>query len=185
MGIPVFFLMILVLAGLLIISVVVYLQIYKRNINKALVDKEAKATHMTSPHRFAIILLVLFLIISVGISYFVGYKTAYDDFENGMETSRLVHDVFYAEIISIDGQLITVDGLDINDCSYRDQYTLEIYPETQLVWHKTEVNISDLKPGHLVSIVLYSVEGEINTDVNPITDVARIQILSDDDSLIE
>ena len=65
------------------------------------------------------------------INYFVGYQAAHDDFEKGMERSNLVHDVFYAEVIKVDGQHITVDG-------------------------------------------------KIGTTANPIMDVAKIQLLSDE-----
>ena len=180
MGFPVFFLIVLALIILLIAIIAVYFQIYKRNINKALVGTEAKAAPMTPPYKVAIILSLVFLIVALVISYFVGYKAAYDDFERGMEQSNLVHDVFYAEVVKVDGQHIAVDGLDINDVDYRGEYTLEVYPETELVWHDTTISLSDLKEGHIVSVVLYSVDGKIDTTANPIIDIAKIQLLSDE-----
>lgn len=180
MGFPAFFLMVLALVIFLIVIVAVYFQIYKRSINKALVEKDAPPAPMASPYKVAIILTVVLLFVAGMISYFIGYKAAYDDFEYGSEQSRLVHETFYAEVKEVDGQHVLVQGLEINDRDYRGEYILEIYAETELTWHDTEISISDLEVGHIVSVEIYSVDGVIDTSTDILVDIAKIQILSDE-----
>lgn len=179
MGFPAFFLMVLALVIFLIVIVAVYFQMYKCNINKALTVKDEHPAPMPSPHKLAMVLMVIFLLVAVMISYFVGYKTAYDDFEYGLEQSNLVHKTFYAEVKAVDGQRVLVQGLEINDRDYRGEYTLEIYNETELTWHGTEISIADLEVGHIVSVEIYSVDGVIDTSSDIFVDIAKIQILSD------
>jgi len=180
MGFPAFFLMALVLVIFLIVIVAVYFQIYKRNINKALVEKSASSAPLASPYKVIIVLTIIFLLVATMISYFIGYKTAYDDFEYGLEQSNLVHETFYAEVKSVDGSHILVQGLEINDRNYRGEYTLQIYGETEMIWHNTKISISDLEVGHVVSVEIYSVDGVIDTSADVLMDIAKIKILSDE-----
>jgi len=180
MGFPVFFLMVLALVIFLIVIVAVYFQIYKRNINKALAAKDAPPAPMVAPYKVAITLTVILLLVAAMISYFIGYKAAYDDFEYGLEQSQLVRETFYAEVKSVDGSHILVQGLEINDRNYRGEYTLEIYDETELIWHDTMISVSDLEVGHIVSVEIYSVDGVIDTSADVLMDIAKIKILSDE-----
>lgn len=179
MGFPAFFLMVLALVIFLIVIVAVYFQVYKYNINKALVAKDAHHAPMASPYKVATVLTIIFLLVAVMISYFIGYKAAYDDFEYGLEQSSLVHETFYAEVKKVDGQRVLVQGLDINDRDYRGEYTLEIYGETELTWHDTEISVSDLKEGHIISVLLAFPDGTVEVS-DTIIDIAKIQLLSDD-----
>lgn len=179
MGFPAFFLMVLALVIFLIVIVAVYFQIYKRNINKALTATDTPPAPMASPYRVAIVLTVVFLLVAILISYFIGYKAAYDDFEHGLEQSNLVHEVFYAEVKEVDGQCVMVQGLEINDRDYRGEYTLEIHGETELAWHDTIIAVSDLKEGHIISVLLAFPDGTVEIP-DTIIDIVKIQLLSDE-----
>ena len=78
MACPLFFLIILGAIVVFVVIVAIYLQIYKKNINRAL-SAGNEATHtMTPPHKVLVLTAILLLIITTIASYFAGYKTAYD-----------------------------------------------------------------------------------------------------------
>lgn len=179
MGIPFFFL-ILALAGVILLAVTMaYFYVYKRKINQMLKSPKEQHTAMMAPHKLAIITTIVLLLCISFISYFVGYKAAYDDYEHGLSQSQTTFETFYAEIIKIEDNQITVDGIDINDVKYRGQFTLEIYGETQIGWHESPIVFSDLKEGHIISITLAAPSGTVDTSTEVITDIASIQVLSD------
>lgn len=60
--------------------------------------------------------------VAVG-SYFIGYKTAYDRMEDGSARQTILPQTFYGEITEISGDLLSIDGLDVNDINYRDAFT--------------------------------------------------------------
>ena len=64
----------------------------------------------------------LVVIVIALISYFIGYKKAYDDYERDLDNHKLSYHTFYATItdirdtgLSIDNTELTVKGLEIND----------------------------------------------------------------------
>lgn len=70
---------------------------------------------------------------------------------------------------------LLVDGLDVNDINYRDEFSLKIVEETVIEWRGTVKTIDDLKVGDTVSITY---EGEIaETYPAKISDVVKVQIL--------
>lgn len=174
MGFPLFLLIVLAVAALLIATVVVYFQVYKRNINKALETNASTHVPMTPPHKVAIVLTIAVLIVGILISYFAGYKAAYNNYEESLsQTSTFDIQTFYAEVKEVGDNTILVEGISLNDESYRGEFRYDVWKETKLEWRNTPISLSDLDEGDLVSITLV-------TDRGGITDIFKVQLLDDD-----
>lgn len=68
MQLPIFFIIALVFVALLLAVVLVYLQIYKRNINRALQTDGAAPVRMAAPYKVAIGFIIVFLLVALTIS---------------------------------------------------------------------------------------------------------------------
>lgn len=77
MGFPTFFIIVIAVAALLIATVAVYLQVYNRNINKALEANASTHVPMSPLYKVAIVLTIAVLIVGILISYFAGYGEIY------------------------------------------------------------------------------------------------------------
>ena len=171
MGFPIFFLIVLAVAALLIATVAVYLIVYKRNINKALETNANTHNRMTPPYKVAIVLTNAVLIVGLLISYFVGYKVAYDKYEESL-SQTLTFDIqtFYAEVKEVSDNTVLVEGISLNDENYQGEFKYDITEGTKLEWGNTSISLSDLDEGDLISIILL-------TDSSGITDIFKIQLL--------
>lgn len=124
------------------------------------------------------ILLGFIVIIVIGvIAYFVGYKSACNDFEVRMDSQFESCQSFYATITNISDDNITVEGMKINDINFRGEFMLDITESSRIEWRGTELEISELEVGDNISILF---KGLI-LDSSPalIRDVLRIQLLDD------
>lgn len=173
MGFPIFFLVVLAVAALLIVTVAVYFQVYKRNINKTLETNASTHVPMTPPYKVAIVLTIAVLIVGILISYFSGYKAGYDSYEKRVKTSAFDIQTFYAEVKEVGDNTILVEGISLNDESHRGEFRYDVWEETKLEWHNTPISLSDLDEGDLVSITLITGGGGI-------TDIFKIQLLDDE-----
>lgn len=174
MGFPIFFLIVLAIAALLVATVAVYFHAYKRNINKVLETNEHTRIPMTPPYKVAIVLTIVVLIVGISISYFVGYKVAYDNYEeSSSQTSTFDIQTFYAKVKEVNGNALLVEGISLNDQSYRGELNYDISEGTKMEWHNTPISLSDLDEGDLISITLV-------TDRGGVTDVFKIQLLDDE-----
>ena len=74
----------MVMGAIAIITAVsaIYFQLYKRHVNRAVKEGKRTAHTMFSPFYVLLITAILVLAATTIISYFVGYKTAYDRMEN-------------------------------------------------------------------------------------------------------
>ena len=174
MGFPVYFFIVLAVAALLIAAVAIYLQVYKRSINKALKTNPGIHVPMTPPYKVAIVLTIAVLIVGILISYFAGYKAAYDKYEEELsQTSAFDIQTFYAEVKDVGDDTILVEGISLNDESFRGEFRYDVWEATKLEWRNTPISLSDLDEGDLVSIILI-------TDCGGITDLFKIQLLDDE-----
>ena len=99
MGIPTFFIALFAVLILFAATVAVYLQVYKRHINKALEATEGKRTIMVPPYKAAIVLTIIVLLIGILVSYFAGYYYAYKQYEEDIWVlSDSDIQAFYAEV---------------------------------------------------------------------------------------
>ncbi len=174
MGFPIYFLIVLAVAALLVAAVAVYFQLYKRSINKALEKNPGTHVPMTPPHKVAMMLTIAVLIVGIFISYFAGYKTAYDKYEEDLsQTSTFDIQTYYAEVKDVGDNTILVEGISLNDESYRGEFRYDVWESTKLEWRNTSIILSDLDEGDLVSITLI-------TDRSGITDLFKIQLLNNE-----
>lgn len=168
------FFVVLVVAIILVATVAVYLQVYKRHINKALQTRSTLQTKMVPPYKVAIVLTIVVLIIGLVISYFVGYKAAYDSFEDAsQQASNMNIQTFYAEVKEISNNTLSVEGISLNEESYRGEFNYDIWEGTNIMWHDTPISLNVLNEGNLVSVTLVTANGGI-------TDVYEIRLLEDE-----
>lgn len=170
---PIFFLIVLAVTVLLIATSAVYLKVYKRNINKALKTNANTHNPMAPPYKVAIVLTIAVLIVGLLISYFMGYKVAYDKYEESL--SRMTFDIqtFYAEVKEVSDNTVLVEGISLNDENYQGEFKYNITEGTKLERGNTSISLSDLDEGDLVSVILI-------TDSSGITDIFKIQLLDNE-----
>jgi heme/copper-type cytochrome/quinol oxidase subunit 2 len=173
MGFPIYFLALFAIIIILVATVAVYFQVYKRHINKALGSAEGKRTSMVPPYRVAIVMTIIVLLIGILISYFAGYVNAYKDYEeDAWEMSHSDIQTFYAEVKEIGEKSILVNGISLNDENYRGEFQYDIWGEVSIYRQDTVIPLSDLSEGDLISITLL-------TDRTGITNIFKIQLLAD------
>ena len=138
MKIPFALLVFALVAALAVVTFIVYLRIYQAKINQKL-HGNAHGAAMQPPYKLTRILSCAVITVLVIASCFTGYKTAYDNIEDGYNRQPVFAPTcFYAEVVTMRGNTFTVQGLPVNDARYRGSYTFTIYGETQLVWEKGE-----------------------------------------------
>ncbi len=86
-------------------------------------------------------------------------------------------ETFYATIESINDRDFLVKGLDINDINHRAEFTFTVSNDTVLVWHYTNILISDFRVGQLVSITYSGGAYELSPAI--LESVEKIVILDD------
>jgi len=174
MDFPIFLFIVLAVTVLLIVTLAVYVRLYKRNMNKAL-DKNA-GTHapITPLNKVAIVLTIVILIVCILISYITGYKVAYDTYEENLsQTSTFDIQTYFAEVKEVGGNTLLVEGISLNDENYRGEFKYDVLEETKLEWHNTPISLSDIDEGDLVSITLV-------VDQTGVADIFKIQLLDDE-----
>lgn len=175
MGIPIYFLALFAILIILVTTVVVYFQVYKRHINKALKATEGKCTPMVPPYKAAIVMTFIVLLIGILISYYAGYATAYKHYDGDawvMSASDI--QTFYAEVKKVEEHSILVEGISLNDEDYRGEFQYDVWNgEVSIYRQETVIRLSDLSEGNLVSITLV-------TDRTGITNIFKIQLLADE-----
>lgn len=173
MGFPTYFLALFAIVIILVATVIVYFQVYKRHINKALGATEGKRTSMVPPYRVANVMTIIGLIIGLFISYFAGYVNAYKDYEeDAWVMSHSDIQTFYAEVKEVGEKSILVDGISLNDENYRGEFQYDVWGEVSIYRQDAVIRLSDLSEGDLISITLV-------TDRTGFTDIFKIQLLAD------
>lgn len=134
-----------------------------------------------------IILSIIVILLVAIISYFVGYKKAYNDYESFLNNNDngVKYQSFYATItdiedtgLTIDDTALTVRGLDINDINFRRNFKFVITEATEIEWRYTKLDASELEIGDNISIIF---TGNIQeSEPAKIEDVLKIQLLDDE-----
>lgn len=103
---------------------------------------------------------------ATGILYSAGYKNAYPT------------QTFYATVSKIEGNNLTVQGMDENDVNYRGAFWFPAEEVTEITWRNTDISIEDLDVGDQISV---SFTGEILAAYPAkITQVEAIRLLEDE-----
>ena len=95
------------------------------------------------------------------------------------QKQELTTDTFYANILDINGNVLVVEGLEVNDINSRGQFYLTVDQNTQLIWLGTEITMDDLDEGDRISITWSGLVRESSPAqiANP---VHRIKLLEDE-----
>ena len=173
MGFPIYFFALFVILIIFVATVVVYFQVYKRHINKAIDSSDVKRTSMVPPKIVAIVMTIIVLLIGILISYFAGYVNAYKDYEEDIWVmSHSDIQTFYAEVKEVGENSLLVEGITLNDENYRGEFQYDIWEEVSIYRQDAVIQLSDLSEGDLISITLF-------TDRTGTTSIFKIQLLAD------
>lgn len=114
--------------------------------------------------------------IIAGIFYWIGYRAA--DGRTEDSGPALIPQTFYATISDIQGDMLTVKGMEINDINFRGEFCFSVAEETEITWRYADIPLTDLEVGDSVSITF---TGEIlETYPAQIRQVAAIRLLDDE-----
>lgn len=166
---PAYLLILLGLGLLLLVACGGYYLLYRRHVRRALARPNADRRPMMPPLHAAALLTILFLLAVAGIGFLVGAGAGYRALEEP-EDSQFDVNAFYAEVLAVDGDTLTVEGLDLNGTAYRGTMTLRLYPGLPMEQDGQHLSAADLKTGDLVSVLLV-------TDAAGVEDLFKIQLL--------
>lgn len=125
------------------------------------------------------ILIVIAMITLIALSYVIGYNVGNANKElptcNEEKNNAKPTETFYAKITNIDGYDIEIDGLEVNDITYRDHFTLKTLYGTEYVWRDETIYLRDLIVGDTIMVTY--IKSKI-TD-NTINKIVKIQVLND------
>ena len=168
---PAFFVIVVFVVALPAVITMVYLQVYKRYVNRVFNSDKAHST-MVPPYKIVIILTVMVLFLGVLLSLSVGYKIGNAEYEKNLEElSAFDFHTFYAEVSEVSEHTITLNGISLNEGRYRGEFQYEVWGETSIAHQNQPIALSDLKPGDLVSVIL-------TTDKNAVTELFKIQLIA-------
>lgn len=85
---------------------------------------------------------------------------------------------FYATITEEKNNSFIVKGLEVNDISYRGDFSFSIQSETRITWHNQEIDMSELEEGDNISITFLGPIQESSPAT--INNVIEIKILDDE-----
>lgn len=115
--------------------------------------------------------VVILLAVAAG-GFFAGRASV------GEQPGPLSAQTFYATITKKGDSWLLVEGVEVNDINHRSAFTLGIGEDTELVWHYTAIEFSDLAAGQTVAVtytgpVLESYPAQIPNTL-------RIEVLDDE-----
>lgn len=172
---PVFTFVVLLVIITPFLVIAIYSQFYKKHLNKVLTDKEYHRK-MASPQKVAIVSTYVLLFLSIFVSFLGGYRLAKNYYEQSIEHfSSTDIETYYAEVITVNDNILIVDGISINEEKYQGEFKYEITGEVSVVKDDKLISVSQLEEGDLVSVVLVTGEGHIDG----ITDVFKITVISE------
>ena len=87
-------------------------------------------------------------------------------------------DTFYATILTIDQNVLLVEGLEDNDINTRGQFYIQVDENTRLDWLGTEITLSDLDVGDRIAITWSGLVQE-TYPARIVDPVHRIKLLDD------
>ncbi len=126
-----------------------------------------------------VLCIILVIIIIVGLIFFI---INYSNIKYNGKLEQKDADVFYAtieEIREYNGiTTVLVKGLDVNDINHRGEFDFSIDANTELLWHGTKIEISDLKEGQNISIT--STGEVLERYPAGLTKVTRVIVLDDE-----
>ena len=85
--------------------------------------------------------------------------------------------IFYATITDVKDNVLTVEGLAVNDINFRGAFTFSLEENTAVIWRYADLAPEDLETGDTVAVIF---TGEILESYPArLTDVTAVQLLDD------
>ena len=104
---------------------------------------------------FKIILGILVLILISVLSFFCGScqtERKYKEVIEELKENPQVAPAFYATIDDIDGDMIFITGLEMNDINHRGSYYFRIDEDTSVKWNNSDITVNELQAGNVISV---------------------------------
>ena len=171
---PVYIFVIMVLAFVLAFLCLVYCFIYKRHINRALVNAQT-CRYMPAPFHVALAAAIMFLLLTVGAGLAIIFRMDYavldshDD--NPTDINTICAEISEIEIGATAAEnSMTVEALEYNYESYHAELTFHLYEGLEIVKNGRKITADELRVGDVIAITLL-------TDLGGVEDLIKIELL--------
>ena len=165
---------IIVLAFVLAFLCLVYCFIYKRHINRALVNAQT-CRYMPAPFHVALAAAIMFLLLTVGAGLAIIFRMDYAVLDSQDDNPTDINTIC-AEISKIETgataaeSSMTVEALEYNYESYHAELTFHLYEGLDIVKNGRKISATELKAGDVIAITLL-------TDLGGVEDIIKVEVL--------
>ena len=171
---PVYILVIMVLAFVLAFLCLAYCFIYKRHINRALVNAQTRR-HMPAPFHVtlaaAMVFLLLIVIAGLAIIFRMDYAVLDSQDDNPTDINTICAEISKIETGATAAEnSMTVEALEYNYESYHAELTFHLYEGLDIVKNGRKISATELKAGDVIAITLL-------TDLGGVEDLIKIELL--------
>lgn len=171
---PVYIFVIMVLAFVLAFLCLVYCFIYKRHINRALVNAQT-CRYMPAPFHVALAAAIMFLLLTVGAGLAIIFRMDYavldSQDDNPTDINTICAEISEIEIGATAAEnSMTVEALEYNYESYHAELTFHLYEGLEIVKNGRKISATELKAGDVVAITLL-------TDLSGVEDIIKVEVL--------
>ncbi len=171
---PVYIFVIMVLAFVLAFLCLVYCFIYKRHINRALVNAQT-CRYMPAPFHVALAAAIMFLLLTVGAGLAIIFRMDYavldSQDDNPTDINTICAEISEIEIGATAAEnSMTVEALEYNYESYHAELTFHLYEGLEIVKNGRKITADELKAGDVVAITLL-------TDLSGVEDIIKVEVL--------
>ena len=164
----------MVLAFVLAFLCLVYCFIYKRHINRALVNAQT-CRYMPAPFHVALAAAIMFLLLTVGAGLAIIFRMDYavldSQDDNPTDINTICAEISEIEIGATAAEnSMTVEALEYNYESYHAELTFHLYEGLEIVKNGRKISATELKAGDVVAITLL-------TDLSGVEDIIKVEVL--------
>ena len=164
----------MVLAFVLAFLCLVYCFIYKRHINRALVNAQT-CRYMPAPFHVALAAAIMFLLLTVGAGLAIIFRMDYavldSQDDNPTDINTICAEISEIEIGATAAEnSMTVEALEYNYESYHAELTFHLYEGLEIVKNGRKITADELKAGDVVAITLL-------TDLSGVEDIIKVEVL--------
>ena len=171
---PVYIFVIMVLAFVLAFLCLVYCFIYKRHINRALVNAQT-CRYMPAPFHVALAAAIMFLLLTVGAGLAIIFRMDYAVLDSQDDNPTDINTIC-AEISKIETgataaeNSMTVEALEYNYEPYHAELTFHLYEGLEIVKNGRKITADELRVGDVIAITLL-------TDLGGVEDLIKMELL--------
>ena len=164
----------MVLAFVLAFLCLVYYFIYKRHVNRTLVNAQT-CRYMPAPFHVALAAAIMFLLLTVGAGLAIIFRMDYavldSQDDNPTDINTICAEISEIEIGATAAEnSMTVEALEYNYESYHAELTFHLYEGLEIVKNGRKISATELKAGDVIAITLL-------TDLGGVEDLIKIELL--------